>query len=130
MNFYETVFILDAAPDAIDAEIQKVVDLIAANKGKVVSVDRWGMRKLAYEIKKQSKGYFVHMDYLGPADLPAEVERNLRLDERILGYLTVKLADKVDPESIQVKAYEPRRSPEAAGAPDAAESPGVEKTEG
>lgn len=89
MNFYETVFILDAAPDAIDAEIQKVVDLIAANKGKMVSVDRWGMRKLAYEIKRKGQGYYTCVYFNGDESLPARLENYYKLNESCLRYLTV-----------------------------------------
>jgi small subunit ribosomal protein S6 len=75
------------------------------------------------------------MDYLGPADIVAEVERNLRLDERILGYITVKLADSVDPESLKAEPVEPRRlakseeSGEEAPAAAAEEKEREEETE-
>ncbi|MCK4273036.1 30S ribosomal protein S6, partial [bacterium] len=89
MTFYETVFILDAPSDAIDAEIQKVTDLITANKGEVVSVDRWGMKKLAYEIKRKGQGFYTCVYFKGEADLPAKLEHHYKLSELYLRYLTV-----------------------------------------
>lgn len=89
MNFYETFFILNAAPDAIDAQIQKVADLISANKGEVVSIDRWGMRKLAYEIKHMSQGYYTCIYFQGDESLPRILENQYKLNEMCLRYLTV-----------------------------------------
>lgn len=111
MRRYETLFIItpDSSDDELKTIFEKFQNVVTNRKGQVLSYEEQGKKKLAYDIKKHGKGYYVQMDYLGPADIVAEVERNLRLDERILAYLTVKLADNVDPESVKAEPVEPRR---------------------
>jgi small subunit ribosomal protein S6 len=137
MRRYETIFIIN--PDSSDDELKTIFEkfqtVVTTRKGLVLTYEEQGKKKLAYDIKRHGKGYYVLMDYLGPADIVAEVERNLRLDERILGYITVKLADQVDPESLKTEAAEPRRAakPEEGGeeapAPAAGETERGEETE-
>ena len=119
MRRYETLFIItpDSSDDELKTIFEKFQNVVTNRKGQVLSYEEQGKKKLAYDIKKHGKGYYVQMDYLGPADIVAEVERNLRLDERILSYITVKLADNVDPESLKAEAVEPRRlaKPEGSG---------------
>ena len=67
----------------------KVEKIFADNKGKVVNADNWGKRKLAYPIRKSSRGVFVFLKYLGFEDLVAEIERNLRLLDSVVRYQTV-----------------------------------------
>jgi small subunit ribosomal protein S6 len=112
MRRYETIFII--APDSSDDDLKTIYEkfqgVVTGRKGQILGYEEQGKKKLAYDIKKHGKGHYVLMDYLGPSDIVAEVERNLRLDERILTYITVKLADRVDPESLKAKAAEPRRT--------------------
>jgi len=119
MRRYETLFIItpDSSDDELKTIFEKFQTVVTTRKGQMISYEEQGKKKLAYDIKKHGKGYYVLMDYLGPADIVAEVERNLRLDERILTYITVKLADQVDPESLKAEAVEPRRTakPEESG---------------
>ena len=119
MRRYETLFIItpDSSDDELKTIFEKFQTVVTNRKGQILSYEEQGKKKLAYDIKKHGKGYYVQMDYLGPADIVAEVERNLRLDERILAYITVKLADNVDPESLKAEAVEPRRlaKPEESG---------------
>jgi small subunit ribosomal protein S6 len=111
MRRYETLFIV--TPDSSDEELQAVADkfkgVITGMNGKVAAYDEQGKKSLAYNIKKQSKGYYVLLDYLGHADVVAELERNMRLDDRILKYLTVKLADQVDPATVEAEKPKPRK---------------------
>jgi len=108
MRRYETVFIV--TPDSSEEELQAVADkfrgVITGMNGKVAAYDEQGKKSLAYNIKKQSKGYYVLMDYLGHADVVAELERNMRLDDRILNK-PKKEADKTE------VAEEEAQSPEA-----------------
>ena len=132
MRRYETVFIVP--PDSSEEELQAVADkfrgVITGMNGKVAAYDEQGKKSLAYNIKKQSKGYYVLMDYLGHADAVAELERNMRLDDRILKYLTVKLADQVDPATVE--AEKPKRKKEAEKtevAEEVAQSPEAQESE-
>jgi small subunit ribosomal protein S6 len=131
MRRYETLFII--TPDSSDDELKTIFDkfqnVVTNRKGQILSYEEQGKKKLAYDIKKHGKGYYVQMDYLGPADIVAEVERNLRLDERILSYLTVKLADNVDPESLKTEAVEPRRTAKPEETGEEAPAAAAEETE-
>ena len=81
---YETTYILrpDVSNDAISAVNTKIRGLIEAGGGNLLKVENWGRRKLAYEVKKHLKGVYLFFNYLGPAGLVEEVERNLRLSDR------------------------------------------------
>jgi len=98
---YEFVFII--RPDVADEDIEVIKDrslgIITDRDGKVLKVDDWGKRRLAYEIKDYAKGHFVLMNYLGSSEVVDELERTLRLDDGVLRFLTVKLAERVDVEA-------------------------------
>ena len=121
MRYYETIYIInpDLSDDENKAIIAKFNDLIEKQKGVIIKVDEWGSRTLAYAIKKFNKGYYVLLQYCGEGNIIAEIERNLKLDERILQYQTVKLSDDIDPEELKAKAEEEKQEEEA----EAAEEP-------
>ncbi|ABK18861.1 30S ribosomal protein S6 [Syntrophobacter fumaroxidans] len=100
MRKYETFFIIDPdLPDEVTAAVdEKIKSVVGANGGDVVSYVPWGKKKLAYPVKKRSRGLYVLMEYAGDSRLVAELERNMRLDERVLKFITVKLDDRYDPE--------------------------------
>jgi small subunit ribosomal protein S6 len=133
MRHYETLFIVtpDSSEEDLKAIASKIRGVVTGMNGIVASYDEQGRKKLAYNVKKQNKGYYVLMDYVGSADIVSELERNMRLDDRVLKYLTVKLADQVDPESIEPAKPEPLEQAEAAEAPEpeAAEAPEPEAAE-
>ena len=133
MRRYETLFIVtpDSSEEDLKAVATKIKGVVTGMNGIVASYDEQGRKKLAYSVKKQNKGYYVLMDYVGSADIVSELERNMRLDDRVLKYLTVKLADQVDPESIESEKSEPTEQAEAAEAPEpeAAEAPEPEAVE-
>ena len=124
MRRYETLFIVtpESSEEDLKAVATKFKGVVTAMSGQVAAYKDEGKKKLAYNVKKQNKGYFMLMDYLGPADLVAEVERNMRLDDRILKYMTVKVADAVDPETVQVQESdsEPDTSSDVVPEPEAA----------
>ena len=106
MRYYETLYIIN--PNLSDEEngevIAKFNDLVEKNKGVIVKVADWGKRTLAYEIKKFKKGNYVLLNYCGQGSIIVELERGMKLDERILQYQTVKLSDSVDPEELKAEA--------------------------
>jgi len=93
MRKYETIYIVkpDLAEEDLKALTDKVQDVIAGNNGDLKRLEDWGVRKLAYAIKKSPRGRYVYLRYDGVETLVAELERRLRLDDRILRYLTVKI---------------------------------------
>jgi len=120
MRQYETLFIVnpDSSEEDLKAVATKIKGVVSGMNGIVTSYDEQGKKKLAYSVKKQNKGYYVLMDYVGSADIVSEIERNMRLDDRVLKYLTVKLADQVDPESIKPEKPEPPKEAESVETPE------------
>ena len=100
MRKYETFFIIDPElPDETNSVVDsKIQSIVAANGGEVLTYVPWGKRKLAYAIGKRTRGLYVLMEYAGGPQLVAELERNLRIDERVLKFITVLLDDRFDPE--------------------------------
>ncbi|MCK4619863.1 MAG: 30S ribosomal protein S6 [Desulfobacterales bacterium] len=103
MRRYETFIIID--PDLSDEEqspiFEKVKDLIQQGECLLVMLDEWGDRRLAYEIKKKSRGYYVRLDYCGTGKLVDEMERFFRIDDRVMKYMTVLLDKYADIELIK-----------------------------
>ena len=99
MRRYETIVIL--RPSLGEADSQAVIDrateIIKNFEGSIIKIDKWGLKKLAYLIKKETQGYYVHIVYAG---LPAgveEMERVFRIDDKVMKFLTVKLQDVYTP---------------------------------
>ncbi len=90
MSVYDTTFVLNPQLEeaGLDERIKEVIDLIGSNGGKIVKENRIGMRKLAYEIKKLTQGYYVSLVFEGDGALINEMERRFRLDENCLRFLT------------------------------------------
>jgi small subunit ribosomal protein S6 len=107
---YETIYILRFDIDAETAErIQgRVNDAIDREHGKLVKVEAWGRRKLAYSLGKQRRGVYVYLKYVGSGGLVAEVERNLKLQDAVVKFMTVQTSDEVDLASLQIDPEETR----------------------
>jgi len=88
---YETTFVLDAGleEEALTGEIQRVEEIITAGGGEVTKVERWGIKRFAYLLKKRRQGYYVHIRFSAPQKLPRELESFYKLNEQVLRYLTV-----------------------------------------
>jgi small subunit ribosomal protein S6 len=108
MNHYETIYIVNPTldDDSLKEAIDKFSNLIKKLKGYVVKVNEWGKRKLAYEVKRFDKGYYVVLDFCALPKMVTELERNLKLDDRILKYITVKIDENVDPKDLVSKEKE------------------------
>ena len=108
MRKYETVFISD--PDLQDQArvdlFDKVRNIIAQENGIFLNFDEWGNKKLAYEIKKKLRGHYVCVTYGGTGDLIKELERNLRLNDDVLKFMTILLSDDVTAEQLEKEAQE------------------------
>lgn len=118
MKRYETIAIIDPdlSEDGRKPVLERINGLIPAKGGQAILVDEWGARRLAYEIKKRSRGYYIRFDYCGDGDLVDEIERFCRIDDRVLKYMTVLTDDKADPEEIQREIDEEQKRVEAAAA--------------
>jgi small subunit ribosomal protein S6 len=108
MRRYEMVYIInpDLDTEPLKEVVAKFSDIITKLKGYVLKVNEWGKRKLAYEVKQYDKGYYVVCDFCGDPNTVNELERNLKLDDRVLKYLTVKVDEDVDPEALMREAQQ------------------------
>ena len=106
MTEYETTLVLrpDISGEVIEGTLDKVRETVA-NGGKLLAINHWGKKRLAYEVAKHSRGVYVHTHYLGAGAVVAEIERNLRLSENVLRFLTVKIEDGVAPEDRESREY-------------------------
>lgn len=111
LNEYETIYI--ARPDLTDDVMTKITarfeQVITGNAGTILVSEDWGKRKLAYIISKHQRGHYIYLNYVAPASLVAEVERNLGLEDQLLRFLTVKLEDAVEIEARRALAEERKR---------------------
>ena len=95
MNKYESVIIINPSLDeqGIKDVITKFTDLINNNNGKVENVDEMGKRKVAYEIKKQSEGYYVVYTFEANPEFIKELERIYRITDSIMKFITIRKED-------------------------------------
>jgi small subunit ribosomal protein S6 len=102
MRHYETTFILrpNLGEEQFTEIIGRACAIITDDNGDVINIDRRGVKPLAYEIDKEFHGYFVVLNYAAPGKTISELERILRLEERVLRYLTIKLADSINEEEV------------------------------
>ena len=93
MNQYETVFILTPvlSDDQMKEAVKKYEDHLAKAGAEIVHEEHWGMRKLAYPIQKKSTGFYHLIEFKAEGEVIANVETELKRDERVLRFLTVKL---------------------------------------
>jgi len=106
MRKYETVFISD--PDLSDQAreelFERVRNIIGRENGIILNFDDWGVKKLSYEIKKKLRGHYVCLTYGGTGALVTEIERNFRLSDLIMKFMTILITEHVTEESIRQEA--------------------------
>jgi small subunit ribosomal protein S6 len=102
---YETTVVIDSTLKADDIRNlrDKITNFISNHGGSITKIDEWGKRRLAYEIKKKQYGYYINIQFSAPAAVPGLLEREYRLNESVLRYLTAKI-DKRALKSAQEKA--------------------------
>jgi small subunit ribosomal protein S6 len=93
---YESTVIINASLDDAQVEgvITRISETIMKNSGTVAALNKWGRKRLAYAINKKTNGYYVNIEFTGPSQLIAPLERSYQLDEMILRYLTIVLDSK------------------------------------
>lgn len=120
MRKYETVFISD--PDLQDQTrtdlFDKVRNIIAKENGYLIDFDDWGSKKLSYEIKKKLRGHYVCVTYGGSGELVKELERNLRLSDDVMKFMTILLLEHVTLEQLEKEAEEAKNKPEKSDETD------------
>ena len=103
MRYYETLCLIN--PNLADDDYKGVLDkfnnIIEKNKGVIIKVDDWGKKTLAYRVRKFDQGNYVLLEYCGDPGIITKLQRDLRLDDRVLKFQTVKLSDHADPEALK-----------------------------
>jgi small subunit ribosomal protein S6 len=117
MPLYEHVFIVrqDISGSQVDQIIEAFTGIVETGGGKVVETESWGLRNLAYRIKKNRKGHYVMMNIDAPPDVINELERQQRIHEDILRYLSLRVDEHEETPSIMMQGRKergPRRDDE------------------
>jgi len=122
---YESVVLINAAleDEQVENTITRIQETITSHGGEIIELDRWGRKRLAYPIKKSKSGYYVVIRFESTTDLVSILERNYRLDENIIRYLTIAL-DKYALEAI-AKQKEMQKA-EAASVEETTDSKPIE----
>ena len=106
MRMYETIIIVQ--PDLGDEELKalsvKIQEVISTMKGEYQRMEDWGVRKLAYPINKVTRGRYYYLRFDGDAPLIAELERRLRLDDKVVRYQSVKIEKDTGAAAAAAKA--------------------------
>ena len=113
MPMYETIFILDSllAPEEIDKIIVRVKEMIESNGGKVVTIDKWGKRRMAYEIQKKQYGFYVAIEFEGEGPIPNALANEYNFNDKVIRYLTYRYTKnklKAREKQIEMKKSEPQ----------------------
>ena len=105
MALYEHVFLArqDITPQQVDALVEQYKGVIESNGGKVGRVENWGLKSLTYRIKKNRKAHYVLMDIDAPAPAVHEVERQMRINEDILRFMTIKVEELETEPSVMMQ---------------------------
>ena len=98
---YETIYIThpELSEEGLSALQEKVSSIMVSLKGEKIKLEDWGLKKLGYELGKNTRGHYFLLEYLGAADLVRELERNLRLNDRVLKFQTVRIQKQGSPEA-------------------------------
>ena len=140
MAIYETVVILDSLlpPKEIDDLVEHFSKVITEHGGKVRTVDKWGKRRLAYEIQKKQYGFYFAIEFEGPGEIPLVLQSEYNFNDNVLRYLTYRydkhkikdMAQKpaeVKPAAVKDEPKEPKETPKEAVKED--ETPEVKSEE-
>ena len=93
MNLYEHTIVArqDTSTSQLKQLTEKYSNIVVKNKGEIVQTQNWGLLNLAFMIKKNKKGNYIHFKIKGPTSLILDLEKNERMDKNLLRYMTVKV---------------------------------------
>ncbi len=105
MKRYEVIAIVktELTEEDIATIMDKASNIITERKGVIAKAEKWGKRRLAYEIKKQKDGFYFFIDYAGDGSIVAEMERNFKIDDRVLKFMTVTKEGAVTKEGMEAE---------------------------
>lgn len=110
MNIYENIVILNATPSDEELELStnKIKDLIANSGGEILKVDVWGRRKLANEVKKQKKGFYILFVFRSPSSLIKRLEDYYKVFDPVIKYMVIRLEKKQSAHVLANLNYPPK----------------------
>lgn len=110
MALYECVLIArqDISATQVEGLVDQFAGIVEANGGRIAKKEMWGLRTLAYRIKKNRKGHYALLNLDAPAPAVAEMERNMRINEDVLRYLTVRVDELEEGPSVVLQARDRR----------------------
>lgn len=112
MPLYEHVFLArqDLSQSQVDALAAAATEIVEANQGKVTKTETWGLKNLAYKIKRNRKAHFVMLDIEAPAGTVAELERQTAINEDVIRWLTVRVDEHEAGPSVQMRKQDRERT--------------------
>jgi small subunit ribosomal protein S6 len=121
LRLYEELFIVkpDSTDELVDPLVEQMTQLIVKDGGNVQSTEKWGTRKLAYQVGRYLEGYYILLRFEASGTTIKEIERRLRVNDLVIKYLTVRL----DEEMKWVEKRKKRREKRAARKPQVAAMP-------
>jgi small subunit ribosomal protein S6 len=136
MPLYENVFIArqDVSGAQVDALADTFTQLVADNGGEVRKREYWGLRNLAYRMRKNRKGHYVLLHLSAPPAAVAELERTMRINEDVIRYLTIRVGELEEGPSVVMQSRgsrddrQRRSERERAGEGREAERPAIERS--
>jgi small subunit ribosomal protein S6 len=119
MRRYESVVILN--PDMVDDEVkgftEKYTQIVKQQGGEIIKIEDWGSKRLAYPVQKRERGRYILLDYVGKPALLTEVERQFKIADEVMKFISVKIDDNVNLEAFRAKD-EPKESAAPAAPAD------------
>jgi len=112
MALYEHIFLArqDLSQAQVDALAAAATEIVESQQGKVTKTETWGLKNLAYKIKRNRKAHFVLLNIDAPAGTVAELERQTAINEDVIRYLTVRVENHETGPSVQMRKQERERS--------------------
>ena len=112
MPLYEHVFLArqDLSQAQVDALAATATEIVESNQGKVTKTETWGLKNLAYKIKRNRKAHFVLLNIEAPAGVIAELERQTAINEDVIRYMSVRVDEHETGPSVQMRKSDRERS--------------------
>jgi small subunit ribosomal protein S6 len=101
---YETIYVVrpDVTTENAARIARRIEEVVARERGKLTRVETWGRRQLAYAVGPHRRGVYVYVKYVGVGEIVTELERNLRMLDDVIKFITVQVRDEVDLETLQI----------------------------
>ena len=108
MALYEHIFLArqDLSQAQVDALAATATEIVEANEGKVTKTETWGLKSLAYKIERNRKAHFVMLNIEGPGSVVSELERQTRINEDVIRYMTIRVEEHEEGPSVMMRKNE------------------------